>query len=363
MNHRRPRTQVSGGFHPIAALLLAIPLLLLQSGCEPGSNQSILLYRLPYADGTQTYVSRDHITHTPPDRLDMVGVNGQAPYPVVAAQTGIIRFIVDHHTEVCCGGSCANNYVWIEHLFGEWTKYSHLATGSVTDIAGLSVGDVVLAGEFLGFESNVGRACGVHLHFEVGVPNDPLNPLTASNGGFINGANRVPRFCGVPGQIATAESTYTAGPCSALLQCVRSSESPTTAGNCASGLSGNVCVQQLHPAALGSTYTRGIDFDSPMVKLDLDWCPTADCDPSVNTGRAIHVIFILDDPANPNADPLQFTANCQNRKLVVTVNHVAEIIIQEAPNLSSENVVCQGNEAPNAYAMWEICEVNPFFDQ
>jgi hypothetical protein len=45
-----------------------------------------------------------------------------------------------------------------------------------------------------------------------------------------------------------------------------------------------------------------------------------------------------------------------------TVHHVAEIIIDEAPNLSEENTVCLGNTFPDAFARWEICEVPPQFD-
>lgn len=350
-------------FSAAHVLVAAIALPLFQGCSDP--NQSLILYRLPYANDTDVLIWFDHVTHSPKDRLDLRGMNGSGPYAVVAAQTGIVRLLIDSYTEACCGGSCPNNYVWIEHFGGEWTKYSHLATGSVTGAAGLSKGDLVLAGQLVGYESNIGT-CTDHLHFEVGVPDDPENPIqnadVVGNSGYLVGENRVPRFCGVPGQVAVAGDVHTAGPCPVVLQCIRSTESPATEGNCVDGLSGEVCVQQLHPAALGSTYVRGIDFESPMVKIELDWCATADCDPAVTTGRAIHVIVLLDDPANPNADPVQFVANCHNPKVVATVNHVDEIIIREAPNLSSENVVCGGNAVPNAYASWEICEVPPFFD-
>lgn len=334
----------------------------LYQGCS--GPESLLMYRLPYADGTQVNVWTDHLTHSPKNRLDLRGVGGTAPYPVVAAHTGIVRLIIDSYTQVCCGGSCPNNYIWLEHLGGEWTKYSHLATNSVTGDAGLSIGDLVLAGEFLGYESNIGT-CSRHLHTEVGVPDDPANPIqnpnVVGNSGYLVGKNRIPRFCGVPGLTAVAGDTYTAASCAPLLSCMRSSESPATEGNCQAGLSGKVCVQQLHPN--GTRYVRDVDFKSPMVKINLDWCPNATCQPGTHTGRAIHVIVTLDDPANPNADPVVFTANCNNRKVVAAVNHVQEIVIVEAPNLSSENLACNGNAAPNAFAKWEICEVPPFFDQ
>ena len=40
-----------------------------------------------------------------------------------------------------------NNYIWIEHPNGEWSKYTHMQTGSITGAPGnLSVGDTVLVG-------------------------------------------------------------------------------------------------------------------------------------------------------------------------------------------------------------------------
>ena len=37
------------------------------------------VYRIPYANGTNVHVSRDHQTHTPLNRVDMHGHDG-APY-------------------------------------------------------------------------------------------------------------------------------------------------------------------------------------------------------------------------------------------------------------------------------------------
>ncbi len=144
--------------------------------------------------------------------------------------------------------------------------------------------------------------------------------------------------------------------------CIQSQESPSTEGNCEPGIGGEKCVQQIQNVALTSTYTRGEDFLPSTMKIDLDWCPDAECSPSVTTGRALHVIFMLDEEAVPNADPIVFIANCQNRKVVETVENVAQIIIQEAPNLSDENVICGGNDVLNAFAKWEICPPDAFPD-
>jgi hypothetical protein len=120
------------------------------------------------------------------------------------------------------GGKCSNynNYVWIEHPNGEWTKYSHPETGTVTQDFGWSVGDTIMRGGSLGKEGRVGAASGSHLHFEVAVFNDPTDTTPFStNGGFLqNGSNLVAKVCFQDGdddadeQYTTGES-YTAGPC------------------------------------------------------------------------------------------------------------------------------------------------------
>src|SRR5688500_9099144 len=58
-----------------------------------GFQMSTGIYRMPYADGTNMTVSNDHHNHNPVDRIDMVA--GAANAPVVAAASGVIRFIVD----------------------------------------------------------------------------------------------------------------------------------------------------------------------------------------------------------------------------------------------------------------------------
>lgn len=343
-----------------AAAAWSLPVLAaaLLTGCVPG--QSVLVYRLPYANGSDVAVWQDHTTHSPPGRVDLKGANGSSPYAVVAAHTGVVRLIVDDLTANCCGGSCGNNYVWLEHPLREWSKYSHLATNSVRGDAGLSEGDVVLAGQFLGWESNVGRACGsgngVHLHFETGEPDDPANPLQGGNGGFLQGTVRPPRFCNVAGQNVVQGRTETAAHCDLLLDCIRSTESPSTEGSCSDGLDGEVCVHEIQNVALQSTYTLGQHFDSTSLQINLDWCPNAGCDSS-NVGRALHVVVQFEDA---NQDPLQFTANCQNRQIRETVHGVGEVIIQAAPNLSPENTACSGNTIPEGpFASWEICELIP----
>lgn len=168
-------------------------------------------YRIPYQTGTRVRVSRDASDHTPTVAIDMFGRLGSV-YRIVAAASGYIRYIEDSYTGQS-SGTCFNNYVWIEHPNGEWSKYSHLARNSVTVKAGRSVGDWVPIGSYLGDEDDVGCATGDHLHFEIGVPRK-RNPITSIGGFLLDNAgakrNRIPRICGIPGGIFVTGNEYIA---------------------------------------------------------------------------------------------------------------------------------------------------------
>jgi hypothetical protein len=263
------------------------------------------VYRLPFADGTSVTFSNDHTNHpTTLNRVDMSG-QGNGPFTVVAAGAGWVRIIVENNdtfcpnacgnnndcngdgvttatenqqaqtqacsgyagaSTFCCerqfeanGGNCPgagtcqggpNNYVWMEHPNGEWTKYTHMLRGTVgqgTDNngnpgAGRFVGEFIGAGTPLGIEGDVGLASGPHVHFEVAVPMhvqldppagvDPDSPPDTINewfsGGFLVGdgitddvdgdgsddvirQNRIPVFCQIG--VAVDNDNNTANPC------------------------------------------------------------------------------------------------------------------------------------------------------
>lgn len=178
-------------------------------------------YRLPYTNGVTINVNQDHLTHNPSKtRYDLAGQSGGggAPFPIVAAAAGTVMIIVDNNNVTCTTNGCSafNNYVWLRHANGEWSKYTHFLRGSVRTNAGLTVGASVVAGQYLGDEGAVGAATGVHLHFEVGVPdntNTLAQALDIPNGGFLNGPNRIPLFCGVPGGILYRNNQFVAGNC------------------------------------------------------------------------------------------------------------------------------------------------------
>jgi murein DD-endopeptidase MepM/ murein hydrolase activator NlpD len=82
--------------------------------------------------------------------------------PVVAAASG---------TVIIAG--CQNGYgnvVYIDHGNGLSTRYGHLSQIDV------SIGQRIARGEVLGRVGSTGRSTGPHLHYEVRINNQPVNP-------------------------------------------------------------------------------------------------------------------------------------------------------------------------------------------
>ncbi len=171
------------------------------------------IYRIPFEGGTDVEITGDHFTHCPRGRIDMVGDDDN----IVAAADGWIREIVDTNSEQCtCDGNafCENNYIWMEHANGEWTKYTHMQTNSVP--SSLNDDDWVSVGTLLGLQGDVGCAGGVHLHFEVAQPIDTNTLIYDPIGGYINDTwaqNVIPVICGIVGNVFEADESYIANDC------------------------------------------------------------------------------------------------------------------------------------------------------
>jgi hypothetical protein len=210
------------GSRALVGFVLAVAAVLCGAGRAAAQNEkSKGVYRIPYENSTTVKVTRDHTKHTPVGRLDMVGTGGGGEYKIVAAADGTVRFIEDSFSaqvqndddDETPNKPCTNNYVWIEHANGEWTKYSHMQKDSSTKKAKLKVGQFVKAGTYLGDEGKVGCASGDHLHFEVGVPR-ATNPVSEV-GGFLadnsgSKRNRVPRVCNISGGVFQSGESYKA---------------------------------------------------------------------------------------------------------------------------------------------------------
>ena len=198
---------------------IAQPCITVSSECDGSTNYcgpyelSNGIYRIPFANGTEVTITNDHFNHCPRGRIDMVGNNGSS---IVAAADGWIRFIEDDNTQQCdCGETfCLNNYIWMEHANGEWTKYTHMQTNSVPGT--LDIGDWVTAGTFLGTEGEVGCASGVHLHFEVAQPVDTNTLVISLDGGYFDGnwaKNVIPVICDIAGNVFEEDEDYVAANC------------------------------------------------------------------------------------------------------------------------------------------------------
>jgi murein DD-endopeptidase MepM/ murein hydrolase activator NlpD len=241
----------------VVVALMSVPIVASHGSFTVSSG----IYRIPYADGTSVTANNDHHTHpSAVNRVDLGAPNGST---IVAAASGIIRGINDRNgntngfgdglaadqvtpqddsLEHSCSdakdmngnsipdstvkGLCQdhNNYVWIEHANGEWTKYTHVETGSVTRSApdgfGWQVGDTILVGQAIGRESDIGSAGGPHLHFEVAAvpPGSPTPPFSLLGGFVSNSWNVVTQVCFSDGDadgdsLYTQGESYTAGPC------------------------------------------------------------------------------------------------------------------------------------------------------
>ncbi|GAA1566261.1 hypothetical protein GCM10009804_23780 [Kribbella hippodromi] len=112
--------------------------------------------------------------------------------PVRAVTSGVVR--VEHP-------AWAGNLVRIDHGNGLETLYAHLSRVDVTD------GQQVTAGQQIGAVGSEGNSTGPHLHFEVRLGGDPVNPMpflatgSASTGwgGYSNGMIPASKLCAIGG--------------------------------------------------------------------------------------------------------------------------------------------------------------------
>jgi len=85
--------------------------------------------------------------------------------PIGAAKSGIVTFAGGN---LCCSYGL---YVIVEHGDGTSTLYAHLSQIAVVQ------GQVVATGQLLGFAGATGYSTGNHLHFEVYIGDDVVDPL------------------------------------------------------------------------------------------------------------------------------------------------------------------------------------------
>lgn len=92
--------------------------------------------------------------------LDLLGTSGQ---PITSTAPGKVIFAERM--------GFYGKMVEVDHGMGVTTRYGHLKDISVEE------GQIVAAGEKIGTMGNTGRSTGVHVHYEIRVDGQPVNPM------------------------------------------------------------------------------------------------------------------------------------------------------------------------------------------
>ena len=119
---------------------------------------------------TSPYGQRGNSFHS---GVDITGYNNGVHVLdyICAKDKGTVVAMRNNCTGFEAGGSYGN-YVIIDHGSGYKTVYAHMAYNSVR----VNVGDTVSEGQVIGYMGNTGTSYGGHLHFEVRLNNQRINP-------------------------------------------------------------------------------------------------------------------------------------------------------------------------------------------
>ncbi|WAT17051.1 M23 family metallopeptidase [Aurantiacibacter sp. MUD11] len=112
---------------------------------------------------TSGYGMRDHPILRQRRRHNGVDLAAPRGTPVYATADGVV--------EMAQYWGSYGNYVQIGHGGELETRYAHLSSYSVRP------GDEVEKGDLIGYVGSTGRSTGPHLHYEVRVADEPVNPL------------------------------------------------------------------------------------------------------------------------------------------------------------------------------------------
>ncbi len=92
---------------------------------------------------------------------------GRKGDPVIATADGQIINVESH--------PAWGNYIMIKHKYGFYTRYAHLNSFRVT------MGQQVQKGQVIGYIGNTGTSTGPHLHYEVHIGSDVVDPMKYLN--------------------------------------------------------------------------------------------------------------------------------------------------------------------------------------
>jgi murein DD-endopeptidase MepM/ murein hydrolase activator NlpD len=96
-----------------------------------------------------------------------IDIGVQQGTPIVAAKAGVVTFAGG---DPCCS---YGYYVDVDHGGGWMTRYGHFRSWPI-----VSVGQHVAQGQVLGYSGTTGYSTGPHLHFEIRLNGQVLNPLS-----------------------------------------------------------------------------------------------------------------------------------------------------------------------------------------
>ncbi len=158
------------------------------------SGKVLKLYRFlaPGANNSEWFdgggkSAKKFLMRTPINGAKLTSGFGKRMHPVLGyskMHTGV-DFGAPVGTPVYCAGDGViarasvmggyGNVVDIEHGGGWMTRYAHLSKFK----QGLKVGDKVKQGQTIALSGNTGRSTGPHLHFEIRLNGEAINPLSA----------------------------------------------------------------------------------------------------------------------------------------------------------------------------------------
>lgn len=142
-----------------------------------------------------------------------LGTYGGAAEAILAVADGTVSTVAYQD-----GGY--GHYIIIKHTDGVETRYAHMNSRSH-----LSAGDIVTAGDLLGYVGSSGASTGPHLHFEIrinGTPIDPQPYITAGGSSIVS-----PDYTGSSSNSSSTdsiESMYTVDASSGLFMARRVSD-------------------------------------------------------------------------------------------------------------------------------------------
>ncbi len=157
------------------------------NGSTTELTRAVVSYNLPLktayvTQGGQSYPAPGNCsiwTHTSTSSMAYAYDLWQSAGHVMASATGTVAYTMNSITCNSCAGTgcgdysstCSSNSGWgnvviVEHADTTWTKYTHLAPGSVQ----VAVTNTVCPGRYLGNQGHTGctagGVCGDHLHFQ-----------------------------------------------------------------------------------------------------------------------------------------------------------------------------------------------------